>query len=81
MVVMLLAFLDQTIVLTALSINAGQLEGVSHMQRVTTAQILASTIAMPVCGTLGDLTGRTSLSISSIGIFLAGSPVGDLAIP
>ena len=45
MTAMLLAALDQTIVSTALPTIVGELHGVNHMAWVTTAYILAATIA------------------------------------
>ncbi|TQS45132.1 MDR family MFS transporter [Cryptosporangium phraense] len=75
MLTMLLASLDQTIVATALPTIVGELSGVSHMAWVTTAYILAATIAMPVYGRLGDLIGRKALFLAGISIFLIGSAV------
>ncbi|PJE94311.1 MFS transporter [Streptomyces carminius] len=79
MVSMLLAALDQTIVATALPTIVGELSGVSHMAWVTTAYILAATVAMPVYGRLGDLVGRKRLFLSAIAVFIVGSVVGGIA--
>ncbi|WP_431894507.1 MDR family MFS transporter [Micromonospora haikouensis] len=79
MATMLLASLDQTIVSTALPTIVGELNGVSHMAWVTTAYILAATIAMPLYGRFGDLIGRKTLFLSGIGIFLAGSLIAGAA--
>jgi EmrB/QacA subfamily drug resistance transporter len=79
MTVMLLASLDQTIVATALPTIVGELHGVSHMAWVTTAYILAATIAMPVYGRVGDLIGRKTLFLSAISVFLVGSAVAGTA--
>ena len=79
MTAMLLASLDQTIFSTALPTVVGDLDGVSHMLWITTANILAATIMMPVYGKLGDLMGRKSLLLIAIGLFMAGSIVGGLA--
>ncbi|MGW0460768.1 MDR family MFS transporter [Streptomyces tendae] len=79
MAVMLLSSLDQTIVSTALPTIVGELHGVNHMAWVTTAYILAATIAMPVYGRLGDLLGRKSLYIGGIIVFLAGSTIAGSA--
>jgi len=79
MTVMLLASLDQTIVSTALPTIVGELHGVSHMAWVTTAYILAATIAMPVYGRVGDLIGRKTLFLSAISVFLVGSAVAGMA--
>jgi EmrB/QacA subfamily drug resistance transporter len=79
MTVMLLAALDQTIVATALPTIVGELHGVSHMAWVTTAYILAATVAMPVYGRVGDLIGRKTLFLSAISVFLVGSAVAGMA--
>ncbi|GLY15002.1 MFS transporter [Kineosporia rhizophila] len=79
MLTMLLSALDQTIVSTALPTIVGELHGVQHMAWVTTAYILAATIAMPVYGRIGDLIGRKTLFLSGIGIFLVGSTIAALA--
>jgi EmrB/QacA subfamily drug resistance transporter len=76
---MLLASLDQTIVSTALPTIVGELDGVRHMAWVTTAYILAATIAMPVYGRLGDLLGRKTLFLGGIGVFILGSVVAGVA--
>ncbi|MHB9857077.1 MDR family MFS transporter [Streptomyces sp. YIM S03343] len=79
MAAMLLSSLDQTIVSTALPTVVGELNGVNRMAWVTTAYILAATIAMPVYGRLGDLIGRKALFLGGIGVFLAGSVVAGAA--
>lgn len=79
MVAMLLASLDQMIVATALPTIVGELHGIQHMAWVTTAYILAATIAMPVYGRLGDLIGRRIVLLTGITAFLAGSVVAGLA--
>lgn len=79
MAAMLLGSLDQTIVSTALPTIVGELHGVNHMAWVTTAYILAATIAMPVYGRLGDLLGHKALFLGGIGVFLAGSVVAGAA--
>ncbi len=79
MVAMLLASLDQMIFSTALPTIVGDLNGVDHMQWVTTSYILASTIMLPVYGKLGDQIGRKGLFIFAIAVFIAGSIVGGLS--
>jgi MFS family permease len=54
-VLLLLASLDQTIVSTALPTIVADLGGLEHLSWVVTAYILASTIAAPLYGKLGDL--------------------------
>ncbi|HEX6969913.1 MAG TPA: MDR family MFS transporter [Micromonosporaceae bacterium] len=79
MLTMLLSSLNQTVLGTALPTMVGELHGVDQMLWVITAFILASTIAMPVYGKMGDLVGRKGLLIIAIILFMAGSVVGGLA--
>ena len=62
LLVLLLASLDQTIVSTALPTIVGDLGGISKLSWVVTAYLLASTVAGPVYGKLGD---QCSASASS----------------
>ena len=73
MLAMLLAALDGTIVSTALPTIVGDLGGLDHLSWVVTAYILASTVAGPLYGKLGDLYGRKRLFQLAIVIFLLGS--------
>jgi MFS family permease len=61
MLAILLAALDQTIVSTALPTIVGDLGGLSRLSWVVTAYILASTVATPLWGKLGDQYGRKRL--------------------
>jgi len=79
LLVMLLAALDQTIVSTALPTIVGDLGGIQHLSWVVTAYLLASTVAGPLYGKLGDLYGRKKLLQSAIVIFLIGSALCGLA--
>ncbi|HEY7074182.1 MAG TPA: MFS transporter [Solirubrobacteraceae bacterium] len=73
LLVMLLASLDQTIVSTALPTIVGDLGGLAHLSWVVTAYLLASTVAGPLYGKLGDLYGRKRLLQVAIVLFLIGS--------
>src|SRR5947199_3370462 len=73
LLVLLLASLDQTIVSTALPTIVGDLGGIEHLSWVVTAYLLASTVAGPLYGKLGDLYGRKKLLQAAIVIFLVGS--------
>ena len=66
---MFVSTLSETVTATALPTIVGDLGGVDHMQWVTTAYILASTIMMPIYGKLGDLFGRKYLFIVALSIF------------
>jgi EmrB/QacA subfamily drug resistance transporter len=70
---MFLASLDQTIVGTAMPQVITDLGGFDHYTWVTTAYIIASTIAIPVTGKLTDLYGRKWFYVGGLGIFVAGS--------
>ncbi|MFD5815954.1 MDR family MFS transporter [Streptomyces sp. NPDC127038] len=72
-IAMLLAMLDNMIVAPALPTIVGDLGGLNHLAWVTTGYILASTVATPIWGKLGDLYGRRMTFIASISIFLIGS--------
>lgn len=76
---MFVSTLSETVTATALPTIVGDLGGVDHMQWVTTAYILASTIMMPVYGKLGDLFGRKYLFIIALSIFIVGSATCGLA--
>jgi EmrB/QacA subfamily drug resistance transporter len=73
MLVLLLASLDQTIVSTALPTIVGDLGGIEHLSWVVTAYLLASTVAGPLYGKLGDLYGRKLVLQAAIVLFLIGS--------
>lgn len=73
MLVMLLASLDSTIVSTALPTIVRDLGGLQHLSWVVTGYLLASTIATPLYGKLGDLYGRKRVFQAAIVTFLAGS--------
>lgn len=74
-----LAALDQTIVSTALPTIVSDLGGLEHLSWVVTAYILASTIAAPLYGKLGDLYGRRNTVFVSVGLFLLGSALAGAA--
>lgn len=76
---MFLAALDQTIVATALPTITGELGGLNHLSWVVTSYLLASTIAAPIYGKLGDLFGRKQLFRIAIAVFLVGSVLSGLA--
>jgi EmrB/QacA subfamily drug resistance transporter len=79
LLVLLLASLDQTIVSTALPTIVGELGGLNHLSWVVTAYLLASTVAAPLYGKLGDLYGRKPLLQISIVLFLVGSALCGIA--
>jgi EmrB/QacA subfamily drug resistance transporter len=76
---MFLAALDQTIVSTALPTIVGDLNGGSHIAWVVTAYLLATKVATPLWGKLGDMYGRKIFFQAAIVIFLVGSVLSGLS--
>jgi EmrB/QacA subfamily drug resistance transporter len=79
MLAMSLGALDQAIVTTAQPTIVADLGGLEHLAWVVTAYLLASTAVTPLWGKLGDLHGRKTIFIATIGIFLAGSALCGLS--
>src|SRR3546814_117825 len=69
----MLAGVDQTIVSTALPAIAGSMGGVERMSWIVVGYLVASTIAAPVYGQLGDLLGRRRLLIVALVFFMVAS--------
>jgi EmrB/QacA subfamily drug resistance transporter len=76
---MFMASLDQTIVATALSTIARELNGWDTMAWVVSANLVTSTVTTPIHGRLSDLYGRRPLLLLSILVFVASSVVCALA--
>ena len=70
---------DQTIVASALPAIAGALGDVERVSWVFIGYLIASTIAAPVYGYLGDVFGRRKLLIIALAIFMVGSVLNTLA--
>ena len=73
MLPMFLAVADQTIVSTALPAIAAAMGDAERLTWVVTAYLMASTIAAPVYGRLGDVFGRRRLLLVALAIFIAAS--------
>ncbi len=73
LLMLLLAALAQTVVATALPKIAGELPGQGRMSWVVISCLLASAIALPLHGRLGDLFGRKPVFLLAILVFTAGS--------
>ncbi len=78
-IAMLLAQLDNMIVAPALPTIVGELGGLNHLSWVVTGYILASTVATPLWGKLGDIFGHKRTFMISIVIFLVGSALCGIA--
>jgi EmrB/QacA subfamily drug resistance transporter len=76
---MFLGSLDQTIVATALSSIARDLNGWETMAWVVSAYLVTSTVTTPIHGRLSDLYGRRPILLISIVLFVGSSVVCALA--
>lgn len=70
---LLIAALDQTIVGTAMPRIIAQLNGFERYPWVTTAYLLASTLAVPIFARLSDLYGRKGFFLWGIVLFVVAS--------
>src|SRR3954468_8421445 len=75
---MLPAVLDQTVLATALPTIARRLGTLGDVSYLVTAYVLASTVATPVWGKLGDRHGRRPL-LTAVSLFLIASAACGLA--
>ena len=69
----LLAALDQTVVIPAVPAIAADLNGFGHLSWIVTAYLLTSTAATPIYGKLSDIWGRRALLIPAIVLFIIAS--------
>ncbi|GAA1469322.1 MFS transporter [Nocardiopsis exhalans] len=79
LLVMLLAPLDQTSVIPALPVIAGDLGGLDQIPAVITAYLVAATAVLPVYGRLGDRFGRKPLLLIALSLFVLGALLCTLA--
>jgi EmrB/QacA subfamily drug resistance transporter len=79
MAALLLAALDQTIVVTALPRIVSDLGGLDDYSWVVTAYMLALTVTVPLYGKLGDAYGLRRVFVASIVLFLVGTALCGLA--
>ncbi|SEE36157.1 drug resistance transporter, EmrB/QacA subfamily [Rhizobiales bacterium GAS188] len=79
MLPMFLAVADQTIVATALPAIAASLGNVEQISWVVISYLLATTIAAPVYGRLGDVFGRRRVMYVGLTIFMVASVLCALA--
>lgn len=76
---MFIAVMDQTIVATALPAIAVALDDVERIAWVVVAYLVATTIAAPVYGRLGDVYGRRRMMFVALAVMIAGSTACALA--
>ncbi len=76
---MFMAAVDQTIVATALPQIAASLGDVEQIGWIVVAYLMATTIAAPVYGRLGDVLGRKRLLLVALAVFVAASVACALA--
>src|SRR5580693_1154173 len=73
MLPMFLAVVDQTIVATALPAIAAATGQVERASWVVVSYLIASTVAAPIYGRLGDSFGRRRLMFVALGVFIVAS--------
>ncbi len=73
MLCILLAALDQTVVIPAVPAIAADLGAFGHLAWIVTAYLLTSTALTPVVGKLSDIYGRRALLLPSLVVFIVAS--------
>src|SRR6476661_2317004 len=76
---MFLAVVDQTIVATALPAIAAYTGRVERVSWIVVSYLIASTIAAPIYGRLGDAFGRRRLMFAALAVFIVASVLCALA--
>jgi len=79
MLPMFLGSLDQTIVATALTTIAGKMGDVERISWIVISYLIATTIAAPVYGRLGDALGRKRMMFVALAVFIIASLVCAMA--
>ncbi len=69
----LLAALDQTVVIPAVPAIAQDLDGFGHLSWIVTAYLITSTVTTPLYGKLSDSFGRRRLLMVAIALFVLAS--------
>lgn len=73
MLCILLAALDQTVVIPAVPTIARDLHAFGHLSWIVTAYLVTSTAATPLYGKLSDMYGRRALLLPALAIFIVAS--------
>jgi EmrB/QacA subfamily drug resistance transporter len=68
-----LAAIDQTVVIPAVPAMAAELHGFSHVAWIVAAYLLTSTAVTPIYGKLSDMHGRRALLMPAIALFVGAS--------
>ena len=64
----LLAALDQTVVIPAVPTIAAELHAFGHLSWIVSAYLLTSTAATPIYGKLSDIYGRRAVAVAGAGV-------------
>jgi EmrB/QacA subfamily drug resistance transporter len=75
----LLAALDQTVVIPAVPAIAADLNGFGHLSWIVAAYLIAATVTTPIYGKLSDIYGRRQLLTISIAVFIITSVMCAMA--
>ena len=75
----LLAAIDQTVVVPAVPAIAADLHGFGHLSWIVSAYLLTSTSATPIYGRLSDIYGRRALLLPAIVLFVVASVLCAIA--
>lgn len=75
----LLAAIDQTVVVPAVPAIARDLHGFGHLSWIVSAYLLTSTATTPIYGKLSDMYGRRALLVPALGLFVAASALCALS--
>ncbi len=75
----LLAALDQTVVIPAVPAIAAELQGFGHLSWIVSAYLLTSTAATPIYGKLSDIYGRRALLLPALALFAVASVLCAIA--
>ncbi len=79
MLCILLAALDQTVVIPAVPAIASELNAYGHLSWIVSAYLVTSTAATPIYGKLSDIYGRRALLLPALALFLVASILCALA--
>ena len=75
----LLAALDQTVVIPAVPTIAAELNAFGHLSWIVSAYLLTATAATPIYGKLSDMYGRRALLLPALALFIVSSVLCALA--